>query len=55
MCWPAAESYFASKKRPFRNRGNLSGMTFGYQNDSHGEHFFAPLDHESASHDARAN
>jgi len=41
-------------------RGYCSGrdprdLTFGYQNGSHGEHFFAPLDHESASHDARAN
>jgi len=30
-------------------------LTFGYQDGSRGEHFFVPLGHEAASHDARAN
>jgi hypothetical protein len=34
---------------------NPQDLTFGYQDGSRGEHFFVPLGHESASHDARAN
>jgi len=34
---------------------NPQGLAFGYQDGSRRKHFFVPLGHESASHDARAN